>query len=164
MDVPGEWLVIGAAISLFSALLTTLLSEILQHLREKSKYAFEIQKLLTQEEKKFEIELRRKKLEEKNQNIQLVKKYHDLEPKPDLSGLDLSESALRGVNLRGANLTGTDLSNADLSFSCLAHANFEGALLINTNLSNCDLSRTDFTNSNLTGANLVDTIQNHTIF
>lgn len=71
----------------------------------------------------------------------------------DLRGADLSYAYLRGADLIGANLRGTNLSYADLSY-----ANLRGTNLSGTNLSYADLSYTDLRYANLSGANLRGTV------
>ena len=63
----------------------------------------------------------------------------------DLSGADLSGSMLTGADLReadlgGADLSGADLMEADLEGAILAGADLSGANLMGANLRNADLS------------------------
>jgi serine/threonine protein kinase len=82
----------------------------------------------------------------------------------DLSGIELQESCMRGVNLehallvqsnlsssdmRGAYLDGADLSNADLH-----GVDLTGASLVGANLSSANLRQAHLYGANLTGANL----------
>ena len=72
----------------------------------------------------------------------------------DLSGSNLSGAKLSGINLNGVDLSGailnrTNLSNADLSSARLAGTDLTGANLSGVNLTGADLS-----NAILTGTNL----------
>ena len=85
------------------------------------------------------------------------KKY----PKMNLDLVDakLSQTDLRGANLRKADLVGADLSEANLSGANLSEAdltrgNLRGANLKNAILSKTDLFKATLGGSNLTGANL----------
>jgi uncharacterized protein YjbI with pentapeptide repeats len=91
--------------------------------------------------------------------------------RPDLTGADLSEMDLYGVNLWGtdlsrANLIGANLSHASLMEAVLietdlTHAHLELAWLTDANLSRANLaaaqlSEADLIAANLTGADLID--------
>ncbi|MBD2493474.1 pentapeptide repeat-containing protein [Nostoc sp. FACHB-280] len=91
-------------------------------------------------------------------------------PRCDLSGADLNQANLAGVNLRGAILKGANLSQANLANADLTDANLEGAVLKSANLTgasftganltsasleSADLSFTGFLGANLTAANLL---------
>jgi uncharacterized protein YjbI with pentapeptide repeats len=92
-------------------------------------------------------------------------------PRCNLSGADLTQLNLTGVNLRGADLSGATLSQANLTNADLTGANLEGAVLNSVNLSgasltganlksasleNADLSYAGFISANLEAANLKD--------
>jgi uncharacterized protein YjbI with pentapeptide repeats len=65
---------------------------------------------------------------------------------PDLSGVDLYNTHLGGLNLTGANLSGADLREA----------NFKRADLSGANLNRANLNRAHFEVANLNGANLAE--------
>jgi hypothetical protein len=69
---------------------------------------------------------------------------------PVLSGVNLSRTDLRGINLSGANLIGADLNVANLS-----EANLVGARLYHADLRDAYLIRSDFSGADLTGANFM---------
>jgi len=81
-----------------------------------------------------------------------------------LSGMDLSNAILDGVNLSDKVLTGTILAGADLSNANLSNVNLStkdltgtivaGADLSNANLAGKDLAGMDLTGTILTGADL----------
>lgn len=66
-----------------------------------------------------------------------------------LDHIDLQNTYLRGVNLKGASLDGANLNNADLR-----GANLQGASLRGANLSNVDLIEANLKNADLSNANL----------
>jgi uncharacterized protein YjbI with pentapeptide repeats len=70
---------------------------------------------------------------------------------------DLSEAALAGTNLTGADLERANLAGADLTGANLAGADLEKANLGIANLSEANLSGADLEKANLTGANLTGT-------
>jgi hypothetical protein len=77
----------------------------------------------------------------------------------DLTGANLREANLRGVELicaalRYANLTGADLREADLTDADLREANLTGADLREANLTDAILCEADLTGADLTGADL----------
>lgn len=89
--------------------------------------------------------------------------------KPDLRCVDLSETNLRGVDLRWAylintNLSGANLSGANLGWVDLFGANLRGALLFDANLDGADLSDADLSGATLFGTNLKETNFNETKF
>ncbi|MCG9893440.1 MAG: pentapeptide repeat-containing protein [Thermosynechococcaceae cyanobacterium MS004] len=61
------------------------------------------------------------------------------------------------LNLRGANLSGTDLRGANLSGTDLSEADLSGTDLSEADLSEADLSGTDLRGADLSGANLRST-------
>jgi uncharacterized protein YjbI with pentapeptide repeats len=65
---------------------------------------------------------------------------------PDLSGVDLYNTHLGGLDLSGANLSGADLREA----------NFKRADLSGANLNRANLNRAHFEDANLNGANLAE--------
>jgi len=74
---------------------------------------------------------------------------------------DLSEAALTGVNLMGAdleraNLSGADLTGANLMGADLEKANLGIANLSDANLSGADLEKANLRGANVTGANLTN--------
>ena len=72
----------------------------------------------------------------------------------DLTGADLTRSALTGADLRWANLTRADLTGADLTRADLSGANLRGADLRWANLYGANLRGADLRWANLNGANL----------
>ena len=66
-----------------------------------------------------------------------------------LTGVDISDYDLSGVNFNGAKLMGVDLSNAGLF-----EASFRNAYLMGVDLSEADLEATDFTKATLSGVDL----------
>jgi uncharacterized protein YjbI with pentapeptide repeats len=81
-----------------------------------------------------------------------------------LSGVDLSNANLSGVDLKHLDLSGSDLSNANLaradlygtnlSNANLENVNFDGARLARANLKEANLSKAKLNNANLRDANL----------
>ena len=67
---------------------------------------------------------------------------------------DLDHADLRGANLSQANLSGTDLSNSDMHGVIAATANFSSVDLCDSDLSGADLRGLDFTGADLESANL----------
>ena len=74
------------------------------------------------------------------------------QPVIDLKGADLSGTNLRSADLSGANLSGADLDNADLFGSNLRDADLSGVHLRNANLTFADLRGTNLTLAQLTDA------------
>jgi hypothetical protein len=74
----------------------------------------------------------------------------------DLSGTNLIDANLSGVNLSGTNLIDANLSGAILSGTNLIDANLRGAILSGANLFGTNLSGTNLSGANLSGANLID--------
>lgn len=82
----------------------------------------------------------------------------------DLRGLNLSDTDLRGRNLRVAKLTGADLSNSNLHSENLADMDLSDVKLVKADLSNANLANSRFfradmsdvilRDADLTGANL----------
>ena len=72
----------------------------------------------------------------------------------NLGKVDLSEADLSGANLREAGLGWANLRAADLSRADLSRADLSGADLIGSNLSGADLSGADLGGADLTRANL----------
>lgn len=68
----------------------------------------------------------------------------------NLSGADLTEAYLSGVNLAGANLSHANLTRASLSKSNLTNTDLSGA-----NLTKACLENAEFEQTNLRGANLL---------
>ncbi|OOC08271.1 hypothetical protein B0293_05295 [Amycolatopsis azurea DSM 43854] len=68
----------------------------------------------------------------------------------DLSGINLTSAILNEANLVGADLSGADLTNADL-----ADAKLDGIVLRRTTLTGVVLDRTDLSEQALPGLNLV---------
>jgi uncharacterized protein YjbI with pentapeptide repeats len=78
-----------------------------------------------------------------------------------MSGIELTESSLRGAVLDFAHIDNAFLSHSDLSRSSLVGTNFldtnlTGAYLDSANLRHADLRAADLTRANLTRANLTD--------
>ncbi|XP_076372356.1 BTB/POZ domain-containing protein KCTD9 isoform X1 [Tachypleus tridentatus] len=72
-----------------------------------------------------------------------------------------SLDCLAGVNLKGANLEGSQMAGVNLRVATLKNANLQncdlrGAVLAGADLENCDLSGSDLHEANLRGANLKD--------
>jgi len=72
----------------------------------------------------------------------------------DLQGANLQESDLRGASLRSANLLGANLLGADLRSANLRGADLQGASLRIANLLGANLLGADLRSANLLGANL----------
>ena len=68
--------------------------------------------------------------------------------------IDLRDADLRGTNLRDADLSFSYLDHADLSNADLSNANLRGAHLRHTNLSHADLIYANLSQAILTDANL----------
>jgi uncharacterized protein YjbI with pentapeptide repeats len=92
-----------------------------------------------------------------------------LEPRLELSNVDLTHAELSGTNLtrvklNNANLSNANLSNSDLGNACLNNTNLSGAILTDTiltdtelnhsNLQNADLRNADLKGADLSGADL----------
>jgi len=75
-------------------------------------------------------------------------------PQPYLCSVDLSDSNLRGSNLRGSDLSDSNLSGSDFSGSDLSDSNFSGSNFSDSNLSCSNLRGSDLRGSNLRGSNL----------
>lgn len=75
----------------------------------------------------------------------------------DLSGANLRDTELSGVNLRNANLRDTDLWGANLRDVNLSGADLWGANLRDANLWGANLRGANLRNANLRNANLRDT-------
>ena len=86
--------------------------------------------------------------------------------KADLSYIDLFGADLRGVNLRFANLSGSDLRKTDLRYTelfradlrgvDLRFADLSGSNLIEADLSGSDLREADLRFANLSGVDLIE--------
>jgi|GEM_PF-304600 len=79
----------------------------------------------------------------------------------ELSGEDLSDDMLIGVNfshanLSNANLSCTEMSSANLSHADLSNADLKNIALSDVNLSNANLSHADLMGADLRGANLTE--------
>ncbi len=80
----------------------------------------------------------------------------------NISGSDPWNDNYRGADLSGINLSGADLSNSNLAGADLTDADLSNANLIRANLTLCNLTRTNLSGANLTKAclsatELVDT-------
>lgn len=73
--------------------------------------------------------------------------------------VDLSDGALRGLDLTGADLSGADLQRADLRGAVLRDANLAGARLGGANLFKAILDDADLNNADLSGAQFVHCAQ-----
>lgn len=73
--------------------------------------------------------------------------------------IDLSDSALRGLDVTGADLSGADLQRADLRGAVLKDANLAGARLGGANLFKAVLDDADMNNTDLLGAQFVHCAQ-----
>ncbi|MCU0536328.1 MAG: pentapeptide repeat-containing protein [Hydrococcus sp. Prado102] len=81
------------------------------------------------------------------------KKFRQVQlKKADLKGTNLAGIDLRGSDLSYANLKETDLSHADLRETCLVGADFSKANLSRANLQGARLEKTNFKEANLTRA------------
>ena len=65
--------------------------------------------------------------------------------------VDLSDGALRGLDLEGANLSGADLKDADLRGANLSGANLKGAHLEGSNLFKAIINGADLNEADLRG-------------
>ena len=72
----------------------------------------------------------------------------------NLSGTDLSNSKLIDIELSGVDLSGANLNKTNLSGADLINTRLTGADLTGANLSGVNLSGADLSNAILTGANL----------
>ncbi len=72
----------------------------------------------------------------------------------DLSGLDFSGQNLRGADMQKSVFTGSTLDNADLSEALANEADFSNTRMLGTNLRASLLQNAKFTGSTLTGADL----------
>jgi hypothetical protein len=61
----------------------------------------------------------------------------------DLSGCNLQDAPLAGINFEGANLEGVDLTGANLRFANLKGARFRGAKLVGVNMHQVHLKGAD---------------------
>lgn len=77
---------------------------------------------------------------------------------PD-AAVDLSDGALRGLDLTGADLSGADLQRTDLRGAVLKGANLAGARLDGANLFKAILDDADLNNTSLLGAQFVHCAQ-----
>ena len=75
----------------------------------------------------------------------------------DLMFADLNDANLDGADLRYARLEGANLDGADLRYAHFKGANLNGADLMFADLSDTDLSSANLSNANLSGVNLSDT-------
>ncbi|GHO98775.1 hypothetical protein KSF_088230 [Reticulibacter mediterranei] len=80
------------------------------------------------------------------------KEYSDISP--DLTGVDLCDSNLAGINLSNVNLTEARLCRTDLRDSDLRRALLDGTDLSEANLMRAVLSQANISNTNLQSANL----------
>jgi hypothetical protein len=85
------------------------------------------------------------------QGVEVWNRWREENPgvQPYLSGADLVEMSLAGVNLRGAKLNGAQLMDANLR-----RVHFEGAELCQANLIGANLWAADFRQADLSKANL----------
>jgi uncharacterized protein YjbI with pentapeptide repeats len=82
----------------------------------------------------------------------------------DLSGRDLNQAFLRGVDLNGADLSQTDLRAADLNGANLSHTNLHKADLRNASLKYADLRNSDLRKADMALANLTEVQMTGVIF
>ncbi len=94
-----------------------------------------------------------------DQGVSAWNQWREANPqeRPDLSGADLFDKHLGGVNFSRANMVGarlmrTDLTNADLHFCNLICANLMQATLTGANLDGADLFCANFARASLQGA------------
>jgi uncharacterized protein YjbI with pentapeptide repeats len=78
--------------------------------------------------------------------------------RPDLNGVDLRNTPLRHINLRGAKMIKADLRRTDLRDSDLRGANLRYAELSQSKLNRANLSRAFLSGANLSSANLTEAI------
>ncbi|MBE9127259.1 MULTISPECIES: pentapeptide repeat-containing protein [unclassified Coleofasciculus] len=72
----------------------------------------------------------------------------------DIRGANLREGKLQGVNLRKANLQGVNFDHANLQGAILKKANLKEASFYNTNLQGADLTKANLQEANFMEANL----------
>jgi uncharacterized protein YjbI with pentapeptide repeats len=75
--------------------------------------------------------------------------------RPDLTGVDWSDTSLSERDLSGRNLTNANLSNCDLQDSFLHGTNLQGANLHRANLFRANLLQANLKGANLRGVNLI---------
>lgn len=102
----------------------------------------------------FEISVEDVHFLEKRELLQLIRKNGGLGF--NLSGVDLSDSNLAGINLVESNLIGADLSNTNLANAHLIIANLTNADLSKANLMNARLMSSNLTSADLSNAYLVN--------
>ncbi len=72
---------------------------------------------------------------------------------PDLSGINLREKNLAGIDFRGTDLSNANLHQTNLSKANLRKAILRDANLYETNLQEADIKRADFRRANMRGVN-----------
>ncbi len=82
----------------------------------------------------------------------------------DLSGANLVQDMLRGVNLRGVNLRGADLREANLIEADLTQAHLSNTDLGGAKLGNAKLTGAIFSNAHLNGADLIGADLRNAVF
>jgi len=87
-----------------------------------------------------------------------------LRPKSNVTGIDLSNSYLRGVDFSGTNLIGVNLNKANLKGANLVGAYLTNSNLKKVNLEGADLEGADLEGSDLEGANLKEANLEETFF
>ena len=75
------------------------------------------------------------------------------------AAVDLSNGALRGLNLAETDLTGADLGGADLRGTVLTGARLAGASLVGANLFKADLEGADLAAADLSGVQFLHCAQ-----
>jgi hypothetical protein len=91
------------------------------------------------------------RIETREEAAAAINKKHGLEG-ADLSGLDLSQMKITGLNAEGINLSDTDLSQAVIAALNLEDVNFANAQLTQAKISAANLENANFRGAQLQGA------------
>ncbi len=90
-----------------------------------------------------------------NEQIELLKRgvqvWNAWRAEATEAAVDLSDGALRGLDLEGADLSGADLRDADLRGANLSGAKLRGARLEGANLFKATIAGADLRNADLRG-------------
>lgn len=144
--------IIGVIIGGSIALITAIITNFVDLLREERRANQELKKISHQEQVKFQIAQKSKAYEEKSHYVSIARQFSNSEEKSSFNGIDLSGTILSGLDLRGIELRGANLTNSKLRYTCLAHADLEGAILTGADLEGSDLQNTNLRNAELSGA------------
>jgi len=145
---------IGVLIGGTITIVTTIIAHIFNLWENAQKSKSEIKKINVEGEVEYKMERRKKLDEEKAKNVQLLRYYQKSEEILSFNGLDLSDTLLGGLDLRGLQLRSVNLIKSNLRHTCLPHADMEGAICIEADLEGCDLGNANLRNVDFTGANL----------